>query len=229
MAKRKDFLDNSLYIIANYIWWFIMGNVYFSLCSIFFILTVMAFGNKLLTEGILFFILSLSLEGPAIAALLSVMGKLVREKDIAITRDYFKAYKINFMQSLILSALQAILLFVVLLDLKIIKFINAGYIIRPVLFAFLFMAIIINLYMVPIVTRFYISMKDALKLSVYYSIKEFKITILMASVLILDYFAINFFTVFSIFLTSSLVCYIIMYYEKDVLKEIEARINNRND
>lgn len=224
MGKRKDFLDNPLYTIANYIWWFFAGNIYFTLSSIFFVLTVIVFGNKLLTDGILFFIISLSLEGPAIAALLSVMGKLVREKDINITKDYFKAYKNNFLQSLILSAFQAILLFIVLLDLKIVNFISIGSIIKPMLFAFLFIAVIINLYAVPITSRFYISIKDAVKLSIYYSIKKFKTTILMISVLILDYIAINFLTILSIFVTASMVCYIIMYYEKDVLKEIETKI-----
>ena len=226
MAKRKDFLNGPLYTIPNYIYWFILGNIYFSLCSIFFILTIAAFENKVFTDGILFFIISLALEGPAVSALFSVMGKLVREKDINITKDYFKAYKNNFLQSIILSTLQAILLFIILLDLRAVQFIKMGDIIKPVLFATLFISLFINIYAFPLITRFCMKLKDIIKLSIYYSVKKLKITILNISVLILDYILINFLSAFSIFFTTSIVCYIIMYYEKEILEEIENKIKS---
>ena len=47
--------------------------------------------------------------GPAATALLSVMGKLIREKDINITKDFFKAYKANFFQSLFFWTLEVVL------------------------------------------------------------------------------------------------------------------------
>ena len=34
--------------------------------------------------------------GPALTALLSLMGKLTREGDIDVTKDFFEAYKVNF-------------------------------------------------------------------------------------------------------------------------------------
>lgn len=96
MSKRKDFYDSPLYTISNYIWYFFISNFYFMLLSFPLILTTAAFKEKLLSDGFGFFLISLLFEGPAITALLSIMGKLIREKDISVTKDYFKAYKVNF-------------------------------------------------------------------------------------------------------------------------------------
>lgn len=224
MAK-EDFIDNKLYTITGYIWYFIAGAFLFSICSIFLILTVLVYGDNLFTDGIIFFVISLSLEGPAVTALLSVMGRLIREKEITIVKDYFRDYKNNFLQALSISLVLSMLLAFVSHDLSIIRSSNST-IMRPLLFTSLFIPIIISLYVFPIISRFYISLKDAVKLSIYYSVKNFKITILIISVLILEYLLMNLISVFTAFILSSLICYIIMYYEKDVLKEIEGKIKH---
>lgn len=101
-----------------------------------------------------------------------------------------------------------------------------GYIFKPVLFSILFISIFINMHAFPIITRFTMKLKDIIKVSVYYSVKKFRVTILNACVLFLDYLTINFLSVFSGIITTSLVCYLIMYYEKDVLKEIEGKLKS---
>lgn len=224
MAK-EDFTDNPLYTITGYIWYFIAGAFCFSICSIFLILTILVYGDKLFTEGIIFLVISLSLEGPAITALLSVMGKLIREKNVDAIKDYFKAYKVNFRQAFSLSFFLALILTFVSYDLSIIKYKSStSYMVKPLLFSGLFIPLIISTYVFPIICRFYISIKDAVKLSIYYSVRNFKITILVMSVLALGYILMNLVSVFVAFVISSLVCYVIMYYEKDVLKEIEEKI-----
>lgn len=226
MAK-EDFIDNKLYTITSYIWYFTAGAFLFSICSIFLILTVLVYGDKLFTDGVIYFVISLSLEGPAVTALLSVMGRLIREKDINVVKDYFKDYKNNFLQALVISFVLSILLAFVAHDLSILKSSNStSAFMRPLLFASLFIPIIISLYVFPIISRFYISLKDAVKLAIYYSVKNFKITILIISVLILGYLLMNLISIFMVFILSSLICYIIMYYEKDVLKEIEGKIKH---
>ena len=119
MAK-EDFIYNKLYTITGYIWYFTAGAFLFSICSIFLILTVLVYGDNLFTDGIIFFVISLSLEGPAVTALLSVMGRLIREKEITIVKDYFRDYKNNFLQALSISFVLSILLAFVSHDLSII-------------------------------------------------------------------------------------------------------------
>lgn len=227
MAK-EDFIDNKLYTITSYIWYFAAGAFLFSICSVFLILTVLVYGDKLFTDGIIYFVISLSLDGPAVAALLSVMGRLLREKEITIVKDYFKDYKNNFLQALSISVVLSILLAFVSHDLSILKS-STSAIMRPLLFASLFIPLIISLYVFPIICRFYISLKDAVKLSIYYSVKNFKITILIISVLTLEYLLMNLISIFMAFILSSLICYIVMYYEKDVLKEIEGKIKHNEN
>lgn len=229
MSNKRDFFDSPIYTITNYIWWFFFSNVYFSLCSIFFILTVIAFGDKILTEGLFFFLISLFLEGPAITALFSVMGKLVRENDLTLTRDFFKAYKTNFLQSLFLFSIETVLCFILFQDIKLSNYIKLGYIIKPIAIVLLVIILIMGLYAYPIMTRFYLRARDIIKLSFYYSMKKYKTTILNILVLVIAYFFLQHFTIISLFFAPSLICYMIMYYEKNILKELEDKFKKSSN
>src|ERR1035437_608174 len=105
MAKSKrEFGEGPIYTITNYIFWFFLGNLYFLLLNIpllFILIVLLSNGTNSLPEGFTTIIVLCCIPiGPAATALLSVMGKLIREKDINITKDFFKAYKTNFFQSL---------------------------------------------------------------------------------------------------------------------------------
>lgn len=103
MAKSKrEFGEGPIYTITNDLIWFFWGNFYFLLLNIplLFVLTVLlSNGAKAPSEEFIQIMIICCIPiGPATTALLSVMGKLIREKDIHITRDFFKAYKSNFVQ-----------------------------------------------------------------------------------------------------------------------------------
>lgn len=225
MAKKREFGEGPIYTITNYVFWFMMGSIYFGICNIpFFFIFLTPIENPD-SSYLVLLILSLIPMGPSITALLSAMGKLVREKDVSITKDYFKAYKQNFGQSLFLWVLQLAVLSIILVDIKFFTRQSYGFVFVPIMYAIAIIVLLMGLYAFPIVSRFYLKTKDVLKLSFFYSIGKIKITFLNVSAIVIGAFAIWKFTSVAVFVAASGVCWLIMYYEKDLLKELEEKIS----
>ena len=66
------------------------------------------------------------------------MGKLVREGDINLTKDYFKAYKENFRQAFSIGALFTVLIVLLLVDIRIIKASSLATFLLPIFMAVFF-------------------------------------------------------------------------------------------
>ena len=228
MARsQREFGEGPLYTIANYVNWFIMGNLYFLLLNIplFIVFTFfISNGTKPLPQGFAYIILICCIPiGPSVTALLSVMGKLIREKDISITKDFFKAYKVNFSQSLFFWTLEILILFIVYIDIKF--FISNSYPKVLLIFIFIIMGSIflISLHVFPIISRFYFSKKDILKVSAYYTIMKFNITIInLAMILFVGFLFFKISNIISVCMFS-LTCYVIMFYEQKILLDIEEK------
>lgn len=228
MAKSKrEFGEGPIYTITNYIFWFFLGNLYFLLLNIpllFMLIILLSNGENPLPDGFTSIIVICCIPiAPAATALLSVMGKLIRDKDINVTRDFFKAYKANFFQSLFFGALEIIIVSILIIDIRF--FILSSY--PRVLTAFIFITIafilLMSLYVFPLISRFYLSTKDIIKTAAYYTIRKFHITILnFASFLVVGFIFTKF--SFIILFISSIVCYLLMYYQQKILLEIEEKL-----
>jgi uncharacterized membrane protein YesL len=163
--------------------------------------------------------------GPAYTALLSTMGKLVREKDVNITRDYFKAYKTNFLQSLFIWTLQIILITILLVDIKFFAGGAYGNIAVPIIYALIIIILVTGIYIYSILSRFYLKTKDVIKASVYFIVSKWKITISCISVFIISFtVAYNFASIAALFIVS-ITCYALMFLQKDILKDLEEKLN----
>jgi len=234
MAKSKrEFGEGPVYTITNYIFWFFLGNLYFLLLNIpllIILIVLLSNGTKPLPEGYTSIIILCCIPiGPAATALLSVMGKLIREKDINMTKDFFKAYKANFFQSLFFWALEIIIISILIID---ISFINSSSFPRVItifiliVIAFIFL---MSLYVFPIISRFYLGTKDIIKNAAYYTIKKFNITILnLASFIVVGFI---FFKVssFIILFMWSIIFYLLMFYQQKILLEIEERLKKNSE
>lgn len=226
MSKKREFGEGPIYTITNYIMWFFGGNIYFALCNIPFLFILLSFTGEVTTEyWVLFILFSLPI-GPAYTALLSVMGKLVREKDINLTRDYFKAYKTNFFQALFLWALQIIILTVLIIDLRFFASQSSGRFLIPIFYALMFLDILAGIYIYPILSRFYLKSLDIVKLSFYNLIKNWKVTLSCVSLFVVAYFLLNTKAAATalLFIVSAL-SYSIMFFQKDLLKELQLKFD----
>lgn len=225
MSKKKEFGEGPIYTITNYIMWFFLGNFYFLLCNIPLIFIMFSFTGEFVAEYLVLLTLSALPVGPAYTALLSAMGKLVRDKDVNITRDYFKAYKTNFLQSLFIWTLQIILIIILLIDIKF--FAGGAYrnIAVPIIYALIIIILVTGIYIYSILSRFYLKTKDVIKASVYFIVGKWKITISCISVLVISFtVAYNFASIAALFIVS-ITCYALMFLQKDILKELEEKLN----
>ena len=224
---KREFGEGPLFTIADYLSWFLMGNLYFLLLNIplIIVLTLLfSVGTNPFPIGIAYIIVLCCIPlGPSITALLSVMGKLVREKDVNITKDFFKAYKVNFSQGLFFGTLETIIIFALYMDIKF--FVLSGYPKALTVFVLIVTACILalSLHLFPILSRFYFTKKDILKISAFYTITKFKTTLLnfgMILVVGFVFFKISTFIAVCIF---SITCYLIMFNEQKILLDIEDK------
>ena len=236
MAKtknRKEFGEGLIFIITNYILWFVMGNIYFLLLNLPFVYVLFAIllnGNNKLPGGfsILFLLCCIPI-GPAVTALLSVMGKLIREKDVNLTKDFFKAYKENFFQALYFWSIGIFMIGLLSFDIRYLIDNNYPSILAIILYIVIAIIIIMGLYIFPIISRFYLKFSDILKFSAYYAVKKIHTTIMnlfsFAIIGFLFYKGLTFVLIF----VSSVICFLIMFYEQTILLEIEEKIKTDNN
>lgn len=228
MKKSYQFGEGPIFTITNYIMWFFLGNLYFFLCNIplvFMFLVIMQMQTDVIPhEAIVLLVISLIPVGPAFTALLSVMGKLVRENDVNITRDYFSAYKKNFFQSLGLWVIEMAIIGILVIDIKyFFSKVSYGSYITPIFMTFILIVIAAGFYVFPILSRFYMKTIDILKISFMYTILKFKITLAIMLTVAACYFISSRVTILILFLMSG-ICYLVMFYQKGNLKELEEKI-----
>jgi uncharacterized membrane protein YesL len=220
MMRRNQFGEGIIFTICNYIWWFLLGNLYFGLTNILFIFAW--FGTS--AEGVSSFniinIIALIPTGPALVALFSVMGKLLREKDVDMTRDFFTAYRKNFFEALFHWTIFLIISSIIYFDIVCTKFMPLKIIF--IIVAFLLFSMI--LYVLPIISRFYFKKIDAIKISFYYCLKKIHITLFnWAYLIVLAYTSLKTGNIILVLSFWSIFCYLIMLNEKTILTEIEEK------
>lgn len=224
MASKKEFGEGILYKITNYVWWFLLGNIYFALTNILFIVVLIGGGSEGVSGFNLITALSLLPSGPAFAALLSVMGKLIREKDVDMTKDFFNSYRRNFLEALFYWSAFIIVMSIIYID---ILYMNTNSGLAPVKYILLVAAVILvsmMFYILPIVSRFYFRVKDVLKISFYYTLKKLPVTLLNWICFIgLSYMSTKISIPLFLFFFWSVLCYLVMFNERSILIEIEEK------
>jgi uncharacterized membrane protein YesL len=227
MGNKKEFGESIMFTITNYIWWFILGNFYFWLVNIPFIFVF--FVTVTIGGGQLNVLLALSAIpiGPALTALFSVMGKLVRENDIDITKDFFKAYKTNFFEALFFWTLELLIIMVLYVDkLYVISKLNIPAL-QVVFIVLSFICMAMNFYVFPIISRFYLKKPDIIRLSFYYFIKRVYISIIGFAAIYCIWIISTKITSMIILVSVSILCYIIMFFQRNTLQNIEENVGYR--
>ncbi|SHN61912.1 Uncharacterized membrane protein YesL [Butyrivibrio hungatei DSM 14810] len=144
----------------------------------------------------IFGIICSSILGPACTAMHFVLLKIVRDEDSYITKTYFRSFKENFKQAVVLQIIKFTIGGVLVLDFFILNNLNGIY--RYIIIgisAFLYM---VSLYVFPILSKFDNTNRATLKNSLLMSILAFPKTILMTLITGLPLLIFYFFDVKSI-------------------------------
>ncbi len=232
MNKKREFSQGVIFTIFNYVWWFLLGNFYFWILNIPFIFVMLGFVSYGTVDMYMIIILMLSSIpiGPALTALLSVMGKLTREGDIDATKDFFKAYKVNFLDSVFFWTLGIIILTLAWIELLYFNNYSSLILVKIMPTIIIFICISIWFHIFPIISRFYLKKKEVLALSLTYMIKKIYVCIVSiaaAFILWIVFIKIRFVMILLLFFVS-IICYLIMLMEKSMILDIEEKYNNKD-
>jgi uncharacterized membrane protein YesL len=219
----KSIIDRPIYIMIKYFYYFFLTNFYFIVCNIlFFIVFYLA---DIVFENILLFYITLIPMGPSITAVLSSMAKLVREKDIEPTKDFFKAYHLNFITTMKYWLIQLTIIFILLID--ILQSASNTSLFSPIYLILLIACIFIMIYAFPIISRFEVKIKNLFIISIYANFKYAKSTLLNVSTIIAFGFIYYNFPSLSTLFTVSLIGYFIMLNIQGPFVHMEEEMSNQ--
>jgi len=162
--------------IFNYGYWFLMLNLYFAIANIPFILALTTL--QFVPSNMIYYFITLIPMGPALAALMGSLNKIVLEKDISVTKDFWKFYKGSFSASVRLWTITLAMIFILAIDIAMFMDKSLFVIVSPffIIISLLLLNMVICGLVIMIKTKHKIKMLFIL--SFYYSIKKFYITFL---------------------------------------------------
>ena len=217
----KSITDRPIYIVMKYLYYFLVTNFYFVLSNILFFLAF--YLADFTFKNILLFYVTLIPMGPSITALLSTMGKLVRQKEVNPTSEYFKSYKSNFTITMKYWMIQLTFIFILLIDVYYST--NNENIFSPLFLILLIISLFVMLYAFPIISRFEVKIKNLFIISLYSNFKFLKATLLnMSSLVAFGIIYINFPSISSLF-SISLIAYFIMYNLQGPLERLKIEMS----
>ena len=232
MSKKREFDDGAIVKFFNYVWWFLLANFYFWVLNIPFIFVVLGMmtNSTVNVNMIIIAVFSSIPMGPALTALLSLMGKLTRDGYVDVKKDFFKAYKINFKQSVffwIVGMSIITLSWIELLYFKNNHELNQVGIIPLVI---ILICIALGVYIFPLISRFHLKKKEVLIFAILSLFKKSYIcivSIVTAYILWIIFIKIKLAIILLLFFVS-IICYLVMLLEKGMIQDIEEKYNNKD-
>ncbi|NME84141.1 DUF624 domain-containing protein [Clostridium sp. SM-530-WT-3G] len=219
---KKDFYDSQAYSITNYLISYIQVSFYLIICNILPIIYLFLSISNPDIFGIAILFITLIPTGASIGALYSIAGRCIREKDMFFASQYFKYYKANFKSCTKFWVIILALLFLLLFDYEFFSIDTSS----GMYMIFVLLAIVLGLiclYAFPINSRFEISVKDLFLTSIYYMIKNMPYTFLKVVILFLFYTMFKRVSIFLVLFVPTALCFILMFYDNNMLKEIEEK------
>ncbi|MEH7093727.1 YesL family protein [Neobacillus vireti] len=194
--------------IFNYGYWFLMLNLYFAIANIPFILALSTL--QFIPSNMIYYFITLIPMGPALAALMASLNKIVVEKDISVTKDFWKFFKGGFPASILLWTITLALLFILTIDIAVFMDKSLFAIVSPLFIILSLLLLNMVICGLVIMTKTNHKLKSLFILSFYYSIKKFYITILNTVLACFFIFILLIKPVFAFMVLPSLIFFLIV-------------------
>lgn len=217
----KAITDRPLYIFTKYLYAFLVTNFYFVVSNLLFFIAY--FLADFTFENILLYYITLIPMGPSLTAVFFTMGKLVREREVSPTPEYWKAYKNSFGTSFKYWFIQLTIMFIIMVDIYY-STSNVN-ILSPLYLVLLVFSLLVMMYAFPIIARFEVKIRNLIIISVYSIFRFFKSTLLNTTSIIA--FGVIFFylpSISSLFFIS-LIAFFVMYNLQDPLLQMEKEMS----
>lgn len=224
-SNHLQFFDGKLFKVMNYIYWIFMSSTLFLLSNILLVFSVYAVvlasqeAPLSIYHLIMIGIFAIPL-GPSLASMYVVMSKIIQTQEVSVIKDFIKGYRQHFIQS---SMISFILFFFYLLSVGNYVIIQqsetVGFLLLPLLIV-ISLLMCVTLYTFPLASFKKYKTKEIFKLSLYFSIKEFKTTLmLLVTAAVCTYLMLLIPTV-TIFLFPGIYCFVSSLLLQNVYKKI---------
>lgn len=220
--KKKEFFNGPLYIALSYVYYFFAANVLFLISNLVFIIVYLA-AEPNIYSYMLLFITAIPF-GPSISALLSIMGKLLKEKEIDVWKDYSRAYKDNFKQALKIWIFLLLAMGILMVDIRVVSSIPSYKFVGAFFLGIMLILMLITLYAFPILSRFYMKTVDIIRASMYFSIRRLPTTAVKIVIIIGTFYLLKYLGFFGFMFFTSVIAYLIMFYDRGALAELEDKL-----
>lgn len=119
--------------------------------------------------------------GASITAMFYVTLKMVRNEESYIVKSFFKSFKENFKQATIINLIMLVTALLLVLDLRIVNQLEGtvGQVLHVIFIAFMLLYLMIFLYIYPVLSKFYNSIRNTFVNAFLMSIRHLPYTILM--------------------------------------------------
>lgn len=214
--------EGILFRLTNQVYWLMATEVCFVIASLPFVVALL-FLERDASNAILYAIAAVFL-GPALAAALHCLRKIIREQDLDPTRDFVRGYRLNAADTLRYWAPSVAVLTVLMLNLR---FSGTGSAwagaLRAATVAIAVVGSLWLMNMLAISTSFNFRARDLARLSVYYLGKAPKVTVGNLSVLFLVAVLLVLTSDWVLLLCGSLFVYLFTLNTADLVTQVEAR------
>lgn len=147
----------------------------------------------LMISNLLWFIFSIPIFtiGPSTTALFYVMGKVVRDEDVSVFKDFWKSFKINFKQGTIVWLIMLLFIFIINTNIRSMPLLGdkAKYI-MPLQYAILIELFIVSIYIFPLLSRYEMKIKDVIRTSFFLGNRHIFTTLLCIGMFVVTLYPI---------------------------------------
>jgi uncharacterized membrane protein YesL len=227
--RGRQFGDGVLFRFTNHVYWLIATEFYFVVASLPFIVALL-FLYRDPSNAILYAIAGTFL-GPALAATLHCVRKIMREKDLDPTRDFLRGYRLNLTDTLKYWVPAVAVLTILLLNLGFLE--TRG---SDVDAALQLVVLVVALFgalwlmnMMVISTSFNFRQRDLARLSVFYLGRPLRITLGNLATLFLAAVLLLLTSDWVLLLCVSLFVYLFALNTADLVTQVAARFTDPAD
>lgn len=132
--------------------------------------------------------------GPATTALYYSIVKCIRRNRGYATKEFFHAFKVNFKLGAITGVFLTVLTFILMVNVNYAKMLGTsfGNFLWYVYIAMLIVVLVLNIYVYPVLSRFTVTFKNLLKISLFFAIRHFLTTVVSVLILGASIFLVEF-------------------------------------
>lgn len=211
--------------VFNYIFWFFMLNLFFSILNIPVILFLLFVGLRNITTYLPLFLISLIPFGASFTALLYCMRRLVKYKDLDLLGDFIRGLKYNWKQSTLIWCGELFLIFLLSFNLKLFSTTFHSLVLSCIFVGLLGITFLTTTYIFVLISRFSMSSMEILRAS---AILTFTKPLISVGNIIIFLFSLMLFEISpgtTVIFIASIVSFLVMFLNRNLLESLEEKSN----